>query len=236
LPRPKRFLYHSLYRKLHAFVCACRDGTSSWHGAAAIKAVQYNSKRCTHGLSLATSKMTNKNDAGGAKHALTRWGKSRFLCVLRIVSCIYDSHCCSCKDLLGGTPCREVLPAKKNSAERYSLSPLLLARPCQVLIVMLPHRRVGRLHDESARTVLEKGLVPAAVWQGDQSPLRAEAFTISRPVPSVGPVAPALNGETAVGVAAPCCGDDHLGTFLSGSRPVYRNTGSCFLQRATPCR
>ena len=138
--------------------------------------------------------------------------------------------------------CWEVLPAEryslqqKNSADRYSLSPLLLARPCQVLIVMLPHRRVGRLHDESARTVLEKGLVPAAVWQGDQSPLRAEAFTISRPVPSVGPVAPALNGETAVGVAAPCCGDHHLGTFLSGSRPVYRNTGSCFLQRATPCR
>ena len=25
-------------------------------------------------------------------------------------------------------------------------------------------------------------------------------------------------------------------TFLSGSKPVYRNTGSCFLQRATPCR
>ena len=44
---------------------------------------------------------------------MTRWGKSRFLCVMRIVSCIYDSHCCSCKDLLGGTPCREVLPAKK---------------------------------------------------------------------------------------------------------------------------
>ena len=236
MPRPKRFLYHSLYRKLHAFVCACRDGTSCWHGAAAIKAVQYNSKRCTHGLSLATSKMTNKNDAGGAKHALTRWGKSRFLCVLRIVSCIYDSHCCSCKDLQGGTPCREVLPAKKNSAERYSLSPLLLARPCQVLIVMLPHRRVGRLHDESARTVLEKAFVHASGWQANQSPLRAVALIISRPVPSVGPVAPALHNNTAVGVAAPFRGDRNLGTFLSGSRSVYRNTGSCFLQRATPCR
>ena len=138
--------------------------------------------------------------------------------------------------------CREVLPAeryslqKKNSAERYSLSPLLLARLCQVLIVMLPHRRVGRLHDESARTVLEKAFVHASGWQANQSPLRADAFTISRPVPSVGPVAPALHGETAVGVAAPFRGNRNLGTFLSGSRSVYRNTGSCFLQRATPCR
>ena len=109
--------------------------------------------------------------------------------------------------------CREVLLAEryslqKKTAERYSLSPLRLARLCRkALIVMLPHRRVGRLHDESARTVLEKSLVPAAVWQADQSPLRAEAFIISLPVPSVGPVAPALNGETAVDVAAPCCGD-----------------------------
>ena len=137
--------------------------------------------------------------------------------------------------------CWEVLPAeryslqKKNSAERYSLSPLLLARLCQVLIVMLPQRRVGRLHDESARTVLEKAFVPASGWQANQSPLRAEAF-ISRPVPSVGPVAPALHGKTAVGVAAPFRGDRNLGTFLSGSRSVHRNTGSCFLQRATPCR
>jgi hypothetical protein len=84
--------------------------------------------------------------------------------------------------------------------------------------------------------VLEKGLLLAAVWQADQSPLRAHRFTISRPVPSVGPVAPALHGDTAVGVAAPFRGNHHLGTFLSGSRPVYRNTGSCFLQRATPCR
>ena len=134
--------------------------------------------------------------------------------------------------------CREELPAeryslqKKNSAERYSLSPLLLARLCQVLIVMLPQRRVGRLRPHCAR----EGFVPAAAWQGDQSPLRAEAFIISLPVPSVGPVATALHGETAVDVAAPCCGDRNLGTFLSGSRPVYRNTGSCFLQRATPRR
>ena len=48
--------------------------------------------------------------------------------------------------------CREVVPAeryslqKKISAERYSLSPLLLARLCQVLIVMLPHRRARTLH------------------------------------------------------------------------------------------
>ena len=161
--------------------------------------MQYISKRCTHGLSLATSKLTNKNDAGGTKHAVTRWGKSRFLCVMRIVSCIYDSHCYSCKDqspaerlsLPRGTPCK-----KKVSAERYSLSPLPLARLCQVRIVMLPHRRVGRLHDESARTVLEKAFVHASGWQANQSPLRAEAFTISRPVPSVGPVTPALNGET----------------------------------------
>ena len=122
------------------------------------------------------------------------------------------------------------------SAESYSLSPLPRARLCQVLIVMLPHRRVGRLHAESPRTVFEQGFVPAAGWQAHQSPLRAKALIISRPVPSVGPVAPALHCETAVGVAAPCRGDHHLGTFLSGSRPVYRNTGSCFLQRATPCR
>ena len=139
--------------------------------------------------------------------------------------------------------CREVVPAeryslqKKKSAERYSLSPLRLARQSrQVLIVMLPHRRVGRLHDESARTVLEKAFVHASGWQANQSPLRAHAFTISRPVPSVGPVAPALHGDTAVDVAAPFRGNHYLGTFLSGSRPVYRNTGSCFLQRATPCR
>ena len=137
--------------------------------------------------------------------------------------------------------CWEVLPAEryslqKKTAERYSLSPLRLARLCQVLIVMLPHRRIGRLHDESARTVLEKAFVHASGWQANQSPLRAKAFIISLPVPSVGPVAPALHGETAVDVAAPCCGDRNLGTFLSGSRPVYRNTGSCFLQRATPRR
>ena len=140
--------------------------------------------------------------------------------------------------------CWEVLPAERYSLQKKNCREVLpvslclasLRRRNQVLIVMLPHRRVGRLHDESARTVLEKSLVPAAVWQADQSPLRAEAFIISLPVPSVGPVAPALNGETAVDVAAPCCGDTHLGTFLSGSRPVYRNTGSCFLQRATPRR
>ena len=169
-------------------------------------------------------------------HALKRWGKSRFLAVVRIVWCIYDLHCCSCKDLLPAesqratpsTPCRELLPV--------SLCLASLRRLGQVRIVMLPHRRVGRLLDDSARTVLEKGLLLAAVWQADQSPLRAHRFTISRPVPSVGPVPPALHGDTAVGVAAPCCGDDHLGTFLSGSRPVYRNTGSCFLLRATPRR
>ena len=139
--------------------------------------------------------------------------------------------------------CWEVLLAerysqqKKKTAERHSLSPLRLARLCrQVLIVMLPHRRVGTLHAESARTVLEKALVHASAWQANQSPLRAHAFTISRSIPSVGPVAPALHRETAVGVAAPFRGDHHLGTFLSGSRPVYRNTGSCFLQRVTPCR
>ena len=126
------------------------------------------------------------------------------------------------------TPCRELLPV--------SLCLASLRRLGQVRIVMLPHRRVGRLHADSARTVLEKGLVLAAVWKADQSPLRAHRFTISRPVPSVGPVAPALHGDTAVGVAAPFRGNHHLGTFLSGSRPVYRNTGSCFLQRATPCR
>ena len=126
------------------------------------------------------------------------------------------------------TPCRELLPV--------SLCLASLRRRSQVLIVMLPHRRVGRLHDESARTVLEKGLLRAAFWKSDQSPLRAHRFTISRPVPSVGPVPPALHGDTAVGVAAPFRGNHHLGTFLSGSRPVYRNTGSCFLQRATPCR
>ena len=200
--------------------------------------MQYNSKRCTHGLSLATSKLTNKKDAGGAKHAVTRWGNSRFLCVMRIVSCIYDSHCCSCKDQ---SPAEnnygdKSLQRENISAESYSLSPLPRARLCQVLIVMLPHRRVGRLHDESARTVLEKAFVHASGWQANQSPLRAEALIISRPVPSVGPVAPALHDNTAVGVAAPFRGDRNLGTFLSGSRSVYRNTGSCFLQRATPCR
>ena len=126
------------------------------------------------------------------------------------------------------TPCRELLPV--------SLCLASLRRLGQVRIVMLPHRRVGRLLDDSARTVLEKGLLLAAVWQADQSPLRAHRFTISRPVPSVGPVPPGLHGDTAVGVAAPFRGNHHLGTFLSGSRPVYRNTGSCFLQRATPRR
>ena len=131
------------------------------------------------------------------------------------------------------TPCRELL-----SAESYSLLCLAATatRLCQVRIVMLPYRRVGRLHTDSPRTVCDKGLVLAAGWQAHQSPLRAHAFTISRPVPSVGPVAPALHGETAVGVAAPFRGNRNLGTFLSGSRSVYRNTGSCFLQRATPCR
>jgi hypothetical protein len=172
-------------------------------------------------------------------HALKRWGKSRFLAVVRIVWCIYDLHCCSCKDLRPAeiyslnSLQRELL-----SAESYSLLCLAATatRLCQVRIVMLPYRRVGRLHTDSPRTVFDKGLVLAAGWQAHQSPLRAHAFTISRPVPSVGPVAPALHGDTAVGVAAPFRGNRNLGTFLSGSRSVYRNTGSCFLQRATPCR
>ena len=126
------------------------------------------------------------------------------------------------------TPCRELLPVSLCLA---SLRPL-----GQVRIVMLLHRWVRRLHADSARTVVEKGPVLAANWNADQSPLRAHRCTISRPVPSVGPVPPGLHGDTAVGVAAPFRGNHHLGKFLSGSRPVYRNTGSCCLQRATPRR
>ena len=133
-------------------------------------------------------------------------------------------------------PCREL--------ESYSLAPcsellpvsLCARRGTQVLVVMLPKGRVGRLHDESARTVLEKGLIGAAFWKCSQSPLWDQRFAICRSDPSVGPVPPALHGFSAVAVLAPFRGKHHLGTFLSGNRPVNRNTGNCFLQRATPRR
>ena len=93
-----------------------------------IKAVQNNCNCCTHSLSLATSRLTHKKDAAGAKDALTRWGKSRFLVVVHIALCIYDMLCCSCKDLLSAeseratpsTQLRDQLPE-----ESYSTGHLL---------------------------------------------------------------------------------------------------------------
>ena len=74
----------------------------------------------------------------------------------------------------------------------------------------------------------EKVLILAAFWKLRQSPLRAHTLEkISLPVPSVNLVPPSLQGDTAVVESPPHRGHHHLGTFLSASRPVYRNTGSC---------
>ena len=148
--------------------------------------------------------------------------------------------------------CRVLHPAESYSLKLISESHPLASGRCrlrarrrarsiarhtdQVVIVMLPHRRVRRLNHDSPRRVLQERLVNAACWEGYQCPLGAQGFNISPTVPSVGPVSPALRDDAAVNLAAPFRWNGNLGTFLSRGRPVYRNTGSCFLQRATPRR
>ncbi len=144
-------------------------------------------------------------------HALARGGKSRFrnVHVVHIVLCIYDMYAllllqrsklfAESYSFQRATPCVPLVASARSRPRARRTARRTAFRsdrgPDQVRTVMLPHRRVGRLNANSPRRVLQQRLFLATFREGHQCPLGGPACSISRPIPSVDPVSPALRDE-----------------------------------------